>query len=50
MAQYDKENYTPLLKTKDVVLINGDCLEILGSIDENSIDMVLPIRLIFWLK
>jgi len=34
------KNYTPYLKSKNAVLFNGDCLEILDSMPENSIDMI----------
>ena len=33
-------NNTPYFKTGDTCLFNGDCLEILSSMQENSIDMV----------
>jgi len=32
--------YTPYLESGNAVLFNGDCLEILGSMPENSIDMI----------
>ena len=34
------KNYTPFLKSKNAILFNGDCLEILKSMPEDSIDMI----------
>jgi len=34
------KNFTPYFESEDAVLFNGDCLEILSSILENSIDMI----------
>ena len=34
------KNYTPYFKSEDAVVLNGDCLEILDSLPENSIDMI----------
>jgi len=34
------KNFNPFYKSKDSVIFNEDCLEILNSIPENSIDMV----------
>jgi site-specific DNA-methyltransferase (adenine-specific) len=34
------KNFKPFFQSKDTVIFNGDCLEILHSFSENSIDMV----------
>jgi site-specific DNA-methyltransferase (adenine-specific) len=34
------KKYTPYFKSGNSILLNGDCLEILASIPENSIDMI----------
>jgi site-specific DNA-methyltransferase (adenine-specific) len=36
----DKILFTPFFKSKDAAIFNGDCLEILHLIPENSIDMI----------
>ena len=34
------KNYDPYFKSKNAVVFNGDCLEILRSMPESSIDMI----------
>ena len=34
------KKFAPFVKFKNAVIFNGDCLEILGFIPENSIDMI----------
>ena len=40
LLSHSIKKFTPFLKTETAVIFNGDCLEILASIPENSIDMI----------